>query len=90
MKLAGFLLLLAGLVLTLLLRFSNAMAHRSDVQTVTERENVTPVQWAPAIGSVLIVAGVAIVIIGRKGEGGRKSNINQNKEMNYVAKNGLH
>ena len=71
MKVVGVLLLLTGLTVTMLLRFSPAMGRASapgiEINTsVKLMEQVAPVQWAPAIGSVLIVAGSAIVIAGRR------------------------
>lgn len=71
MKVVGVLLLLSGLTVTLLLRFSPAMgrATATGIRNDTAgkfNESVAPVQWAPAIGSVLIVTGAAIVIAGRR------------------------
>lgn len=71
MKVVGVLLLLTGLTVTLTLRFSQVMgsATAPDEETkLRERlnEKVAPVQWAPAIGSVLIVAGAATVVAGRR------------------------
>jgi hypothetical protein len=70
MKLLGILLLLTGLTVTLLLRFSPAMG--SDAKSTLKEvgnEGVVPVRWEPALGSLLIVSGVAVVIIGRKRRG---------------------
>ena len=70
MKLVGVLLLLTGLTITLTLRFSPVMG--SDTEKPTKRgkanfsDDVGPVQWAPAVGSILIVAGAATVIAGRR------------------------
>ena len=71
MKVVGVLLLLCGLTVTLSLRFSPAMGSASapgagNDPTAKFKEGVAPVQWAPAIGSVLIVAGAAIVVAGRR------------------------
>lgn len=70
MKLVGVLLLLTGLTITLTLRFSPVMGSSTGKPTDPEKskfnEDVVPVQWAPAIGSILIVAGVATVIAGRR------------------------
>lgn len=71
MKVVGVLLLLTGLTVTLLLRFSPVMGGATargmgNLTSARLNEHVAPVQWAPAIGSVLIVAGAAIVIAGRR------------------------
>lgn len=71
MKVVGVLLLLTGLTVTLSLRFSPAMGGASaagmgNKSSAKLHEGVAPVQWAPAIGSILIVAGAAIVIAGRR------------------------
>lgn len=70
MKLVGVLLLLTGLTITLTLRFSPVMGSATAKTTnrgkVKVTDDVAPVQWAPAVGSVLIVAGAATVIAGRR------------------------
>lgn len=71
MKVVGVLLLLTGLTVTLTLRFNLVMGNAAATEeetTLREKlnEEVAPVQWAPAIGSVLIVAGAASVIVGRR------------------------
>lgn len=70
MKLVGVLLLLTGLTITLTLRFSPVMGSGTTKPTnrgkVKFSDDVVPVQWAPAVGSILIVAGAATVVAGRK------------------------
>lgn len=71
MKVVGVLLLLTGLTVTLILRFSPVMGIDTVRESKAElpgkfHEKVAPVQWTPAIGSVLIVAGAAIVVANRK------------------------
>jgi hypothetical protein len=70
MKLVGVLLLLTGLTITLTLRFSPVMGSNNVKPVNREKasfnDDVVPVQWAPAVGSILIVAGAATVIAGRR------------------------
>jgi hypothetical protein len=77
MKVVGVLLLLTGLTVTLILRFSPVMGSNSvrgenRGQYGKLNEEVAPVQWAPAIGSILIVAGTAIVVAGRRKKSARQ------------------
>jgi hypothetical protein len=70
MKLVGVLLLLTGLTITLTLRFSPVMGSGTIKPVSRDKlkftDDVAPVQWAPAVGSILIVAGAASVIAGRR------------------------
>ncbi|HEX5167976.1 MAG TPA: hypothetical protein VFW11_02295 [Cyclobacteriaceae bacterium] len=67
MKTLGIILLLAGFIMTLFTGF-----HEVTRKQVTEMGSVqinrkvrTPIEWGPAAGSVLVVAGVVIVVAGK-------------------------
>ncbi|HEY8511260.1 MAG TPA: hypothetical protein VIL31_04835, partial [Cyclobacteriaceae bacterium] len=55
---------------TLTLRFSPVMGSEATKPANRDKakftDDVGPVEWAPAIGSILIVAGAATVIAGRR------------------------
>lgn len=67
MKTLGIILLLAGFVMTLFTGFhivtKKKVAEFGNIEI--KKEERTPIHWAPAAGSVMIVAGVVIVIAGR-------------------------
>ena len=67
MKTLGFVLLLAGFIMTLFTGFHVVNRnHQVERASVEYKRNVrTPIQWGPAAGSILVVAGVVIVVAGR-------------------------
>lgn len=66
MKTLGFALLLAGFIMTLFTGFHVVHRNRQVESTSVEytRNARTPIQWGPAAGSILVVAGVVIVVAG--------------------------
>jgi len=66
MKTLGIFLLLFGLSVTILAGFQIAKLKKvSSFNSVTISKQRKPIQWVPATGSILIVAGVVIIIAGR-------------------------
>ncbi len=68
MKNIGIILIVIGVVMMLITGF-NFVTHKevAEIGTmhITQKEN-HPVQWSPIVGGVLLVAGVVLLLTGKK------------------------
>jgi hypothetical protein len=70
MKTLGFVLLLVGFFTTLFTGYRVAQQQAKAGMVVVNSKVRTPIQWGPATGSILVVAGVVIVVAGRSRQRG--------------------
>jgi len=64
MKTLGTLLLLVGFFLTLFSSYKTVATERQNSDNFIQRDQ--PVQWIPAISSVMVVVGIVIVVVERR------------------------
>ncbi len=68
MKNLGIVLIVVGLVMTVITGF-NVVTKKKVVDLgplEINKEEKTPIYWSPVLGIVLLVAGVAITVVGSK------------------------
>lgn len=68
MKTLGVVVLVLGIIMTIFTGFNIVTKEKVlDLGSVEiEKEKKTPVYWSPITGSILIVAGVIIMVTGRR------------------------
>ena len=68
MKIMAFALMIIGMIMIVCNGFNYKTAEKvvdlGAVKIISEKNH--PIQWSPIFGAVILVAGVAIVIIGKK------------------------
>jgi hypothetical protein len=70
MKTLGLILLLVGFFTTLFTGYKVAQQQAKAGTVVVNNKARSPIQWGPATGSILVVAGVVIVVAGRSRQRG--------------------
>jgi drug/metabolite transporter (DMT)-like permease len=68
MKILGIILLVVGLVMTVFTGFNVITKEKVlDVGPLeVNREEKTPIYWSPVTGGVLAVAGLVVILVGRR------------------------
>lgn len=69
-KTAGMVLIVIGIIMMIYTGFNYVTTEKVvDIGPIKiNQEKEHPVQWSPVIGGVILVAGIALVMLNKKGE----------------------